>query len=232
LAEGRTALSQHRRRIDSKRKTRRRRSVSAFLLTTVVAAVAIAVGAKIAISQFSAQADPLAMSVSGLRSSHPAEQLVQQRQHIILMTAATKSFKVISSPKVATVPPPVSTDTSSSGGTGGTGGGAPIVPTAPPDPGTAESIAYNMLPSFGFSTDQFGCLNNIWTRESGWRYNAENASGAYGIPQALPGSKMASAGADWMTDPTTQIKWGLGYIKSVYGTPCDAWAFWQDHSWY
>jgi len=225
-------LSQHRRRIDSKRKTRRRRSVSAFLLTTVVAAVAIAVGAKIAISQFSAQADPLAMSVSGLRSSHPAEQLVQQRQHIILMTAATKSFKVISSPKVATVPPPVSTDTSSSGGTGGTGGGAPIVPTAPPDPGTAESIAYNMLPSFGFSKDQFGCLNNIWTRESGWRYNAENASGAYGIPQALPGSKMASAGADWMTDPTTQIKWGLGYIKSVYGTPCDAWAFWQDHSWY
>jgi hypothetical protein len=228
LAEGRTALSQHRRRADSKRRTRRRRNVSAFLLTTVIAAVAIAVGAKIAISQFSAAPDPLALSVGDLPSSHPAEQLVQQRQHIILMTAATKSFKIVNSPKVATAPSPISTDTSSSG----SDGGAPIVPTAAPDPGTAEAIAYNMLPSFGFSKDQFGCLNNIWTRESGWRYNAENASGAYGIPQALPGSKMASAGADWMTDPTTQIKWGLGYIKSTYGTPCDAWAFWQAHGWY
>jgi hypothetical protein len=175
-------------------------------------------------------ADPLALSVSGLAHSHQAAELVQQRQHIILMTAATKSFKVVGSPKVATVPPPVNPATSSSGT--GSSGGAPTVPTAPPDPGTAQSIAYKMLPSFGFSTDQFGCLNNIWTRESGWVYNAENASGAYGIPQALPGSKMASAGADWMTDPTTQIRWGLGYIKSVYGTPCDAWAFWQDHSWY
>ncbi len=154
---------------------------------------------------------------------------MQQRQHIILMTAATKSFKVVGSPKVATVPPPVTPATDS--GTS-SGGGAPTVPTAPPDPGTAQSIAYKMLASFGFSTDQFGCLNNIWTRESGWVYNAENASGAYGIPQALPGSKMASAGADWMTNPATQIKWGLGYIKSVYGSPCNAWVFWQAHSWY
>jgi hypothetical protein len=181
------------------------------------------------ISQFSTQPDALALSVSGLATSHPATELVQQRQHVILMTAATKSFKVVSAPKTAAVPPPppVTPLTTSSGG-----GGDPIVPTAPPDPGTAQSIAYKMLPSFGFSTDQFGCLNDIWTRESGWRYNAENASGAYGIPQALPGSKMASAGADWMTNPATQISWGLGYIKSVYGTPCDAWSFWQAHSWY
>jgi resuscitation-promoting factor RpfB len=180
------------------------------------------------ISQFSAQADPLALSVSGIASSQPAAQLVQQRQHIILMTAATKSFKVVGTAKVAKVPPPpVSTAADA-----GTPAVAPTVPSAPPDPGTAESIAYNMLPSFGFSKSEFGCLNDIWTRESGWRYNAENASGAYGIPQALPGSKMASAGADWMTNPATQIKWGLGYIKAVYGTPCDAWAFWQDHSWY
>jgi hypothetical protein len=223
-------LSQHRRRLVSKRKTRR--NVRAFLLTTVVAAVAIAVGAKLVISQVSVpvHADPLAMSVSGFAHSHQAAELVQQRQHIILMTAATKSFKVVGSPKVATVPPPVSPLSDTGTGTGT--GGAPTVPAAPPDPGTAQSIAYKMLPSFGFSTDQFGCLNNIWTRESGWVYNAENASGAYGIPQALPGSKMASAGADWMTDPTTQIKWGLGYIKSVYGSPCNAWAFWQAHSWY
>jgi hypothetical protein len=90
-----------------------------------------------------------------------------------------------------------------------------------------------MLSQFGFSpAAQFSCLNNIWTRESGWRYNAENASGAYGIPQSLPASKMASAGADYLTNPATQIAWGLGYIKSVYVTPCNAWAFWQVHSYY
>ena len=82
------------------------------------------------------------------------------------------------------------------------------------------------------ATSQWGCLDDLWYRESGWVYNAENASGAYGIPQALPGSKMASAGADWQTNPTTQIKWGLGYIKGRYGTPCDAWGFWQANGWY
>ncbi len=115
----------------------------------------------------------------------------------------------------------------------GTAGGGATVNFPPPDPGTAQSTAYNMMSSFGFNPKtEFGCLDNIWTRESGWRYNAENASGAYGIPQALPGSKMASAGADWQTNPATQIKWGLGYIKSMYGTPCDAWSFWQGHGYY
>ncbi len=187
-------------------------------------------GAKFVIGQFSAQPDRLALSVSGLQSTHQAAQLVQQRQHIILMTAATKSFKIVGHPKMAKVPPAPTVDPATSGGT--SGGTAPTVPVAPPDPGTAQSIAYKMLSSFGFATSQFSCLNNIWTRESNWIYNAENASGAYGIPQALPGSKMASAGADWATNPTTQIKWGLGYIKSVYGTPCNAWAFWEGHSWY
>jgi hypothetical protein len=72
----------------------------------------------------------------------------------------------------------------------------------------------------------------LWQRESGWRYNAENPSGAYGIPQALPGSKMATAGADWQTNPATQIKWGLGYIQSRYGTPCSAWAFEEANGFY
>ena len=90
-----------------------------------------------------------------------------------------------------------------------------------------------MLPSFGFSqSTQWGCLQSLWNRESGWVYDAENASGAYGIPQALPGSKMASAGADWLTDPTTQIKWGLGYIKSLYATPCGAWGHEEADGWY
>jgi hypothetical protein len=90
-----------------------------------------------------------------------------------------------------------------------------------------------MMSSFGFDPQtQFGCLDNIWSRESGWNYQAYNASGAFGIPQALPGSKMASAGSDWQTNPATQIRWGLGYIKSMYGTPCGAWSFWQSNGWY
>jgi hypothetical protein len=85
----------------------------------------------------------------------------------------------------------------------------------------------------GWSASQFTCLNLLWNRESGWNYRATNpSSGAYGIPQALPGSKMSSAGADWADNPVTQIRWGLGYIKARYGTPCGAWSFKQGHNWY
>ena len=87
--------------------------------------------------------------------------------------------------------------------------------------------------SHGFSTSDFSCIDQIWTQESGWNVHADNpSSGAYGIPQALPGSKMASAGADWQNDAATQIKWGLGYIKASYGTPCNAAAFKLAHGWY
>jgi hypothetical protein len=76
----------------------------------------------------------------------------------------------------------------------------------------------------GFKIDQFPCLDKLWNKESGWNARASNAgSGAYGIPQSLPGSKMASVAADWKTNPATQIKWGLGYIKGRYATPCGAW---------
>jgi hypothetical protein len=90
-----------------------------------------------------------------------------------------------------------------------------------------QSIAEALLPKFGFSASQMSCLIPLWMGESGWRVNAENASsGAYGIPQALPGSKMATAGA------ATQIEWGLGYIRDRYGSPCGAWGFKQGHGWY
>jgi hypothetical protein len=95
--------------------------------------------------------------------------------------------------------------------------------------GDPRDIARALLPQFGFSSDQFGCLDSLWTRESGWNPAASNASsGAFGIPQSLPGSKMASAGADWATNPATQIKWGLGYIKGKYKSPCGAWGHFQD----
>ena len=88
-----------------------------------------------------------------------------------------------------------------------------------------------MVADRGWNDAQFGCLVKLWTKESNWRWNADNpTSSAYGIPQALPGSKMASAGADWRTNPVTQITWGLGYIAARYGTPCSAWAHSVRHS--
>ncbi len=96
-----------------------------------------------------------------------------------------------------------------------------------------KDIARTLLGTFGWGDDQFSCLDAVWTQESGWRVDAANpSSGAFGIPQALPGSKMASAGSDWQTNPATQIKWGLGYIKDRYGSPCGAQSFKAGHGWY
>jgi uncharacterized protein YabE (DUF348 family) len=101
-----------------------------------------------------------------------------------------------------------------------------------PDPGSAKAIAKTLAAARGWGDDQYSCLVAMWSRESGWRVNAANSSGAYGIPQALPGSKMASAGPNWQSDAATQIKWGLGYIADRYSTPCGAWSFWQAHNYY
>lgn len=172
--------------------------------------------------QTPAQADPLAASVVQLQASHSAALLVEERKHTIAMAVAARSFRVIGKPKVAKIVPVAPP-----------AGGAPTVSVPLPSPGTAQAIAYRLLPSFGFSAKtQFGCLDQVFSRESGWRVNAANASGAYGIPQALPGSKMAMFGADWQTSATVQIKWGIWYMKSRYGSPCNAWAFWQGHGWY
>lgn len=97
----------------------------------------------------------------------------------------------------------------------------------------AQEFALTEVLARGWDEDQFMCLVNLWNRESHWNYRAHNVgSGAYGIPQALPGSKMASAGSDWETNPRTQIRWGLGYIGNRYGSPCDAWQHSQDTGWY
>ncbi len=96
-----------------------------------------------------------------------------------------------------------------------------------------QSIAQAMLGSFGWSASQFSCLEPLWAAESGWSVTASNPStGAYGIPQAMPGSKMASAGPNWRTSAATQIRWGLGYIKSIYGSPCAAWNHEEASGWY
>jgi hypothetical protein len=110
---------------------------------------------------------------------------------------------------------------------------APGAPAAGvPSPGSAQAIGHALVLARGWGEDQYSCLVALFNRESGWRVNASNPSGAYGIPQALPGSKMASAGADWQTNPATQITWGLNYIAGRYGTPCGAWAHSQSSGWY
>lgn len=99
--------------------------------------------------------------------------------------------------------------------------------------GAQEAARRIAADEFGWGGDQFGCLSNLWQKESGWNYQASNASsGAYGIPQALPGSKMTSVAADWQTNPLTQIRWGLTYIQGSYGSPCAAWGHSQAMNWY
>ncbi|MGW4799399.1 aggregation-promoting factor C-terminal-like domain-containing protein [Nonomuraea sp. NPDC004297] len=98
--------------------------------------------------------------------------------------------------------------------------------------GRNKSIAKPMVTARGWDRTQFICLVKLWARESGWNHRAANGSGAYGIPQALPGRKMSASGGDWRTNPRTQIKWGLSYIKQRYGSPCRAWGHFQSHHWY
>lgn len=106
-------------------------------------------------------------------------------------------------------------------------------PMAGTSPAAAQAFARSYLAGKGLGEAEFQCLVTLWNHESGWNFQASNSSsGAYGIPQSLPGSKMASAGADWQTNPQTQIIWGLGYINGRYGSPCGAVASWNIKGWY
>jgi resuscitation-promoting factor RpfB len=192
----------------------------------MTAVLAVAAGVVVEFHLNDGGVDPTAAALAEIPTSHSAELLEQARQNMILVDAESQTLDMVATPKLATRP---SSSSSSSGGGGTTD---LIVDMPAPDPGTAQSIAYGLLSAYGFSTSQWGCLDDLWQQESGWVYDAENASGAYGIPQALPGSKMASAGPDWQTDPTTQIKWGLGYIQSTYGSPCAAWGHEEADGWY
>lgn len=109
-----------------------------------------------------------------------------------------------------------------------------FVASAPaPDPGTAMAFAFSLSSQLGWGQDQYSCLVKLWTRESHWNVLATNASsGAYGIPQALPGSKMASEGSDWATNPETQIRWGVKYIAGRYTNPCTALVHSNNNGWY
>ena len=123
-----------------------------------------------------------------------------------------------------------------SGGSSGSGGPVSFtgdIPASCSEYSGSREIGCALMLNAGFGLDQFPCLDKLWKKESGWNYKATNpSSGAYGIPQSLPGSKMASEGSDWRTNPATQIKWGLGYIEGRYNTPCGAWSHSQNVGWY
>jgi hypothetical protein len=153
------------------------------------------------------------------------------RQHAAAKAAAARAAK--SRIEMAAVQTPAATVSPTATATPTATPQPTATATAPAASGSPQQIAQAMLGSFGWSSSQFACLNPLWAHESGWSVTASNASsGAYGIPQALPGSKMASAGPNWQTNATTQIKWGLQYIKGTYGSPCAAYAHEQSTGWY
>lgn len=148
------------------------------------------------------------------------------RAEIARVTEAAKVDEVIAvGTKEAPAPAPAAAPSQ--------GSSAAAAPAGPAASGSPKAIAAQMVSARGWGSEQMACLDNLWTKESNWTTTAANpTSSAYGIPQALPGSKMASAGADWRTNPATQITWGLGYISDRYGTPCAAWGHSQAKNWY
>jgi hypothetical protein len=230
LAE-RTALSRHRTGARSSRRKRSliRRTGIVFPVAVIAAVAVIAVAVTSYVLAPGSTSVGAAAAIEAIPGSHALAVLETERQQLIAMTAASETLTVVTKPKLASPGQIALADPSISSTTGGTA----YVPAAPADPAGAEAIAYNMMGSYGFPpATYYSCLYDLWMRESSWNYDAENASGAYGIPQSLPGSKMASAGADWQTDPATQIRWGLGYIKAQYGNPCGAWDFEEANGYY
>lgn len=180
-----------------------------------------------------------ANAASGTDFSNVTDRFAGQRPQAITVAANYDTASLKRDSFSASAPPaPAPSPTASSSATASTAGVAapaaePVAPAAPPaSPGTAQAYAQSLLASYGMGADQFGCLVALWDRESGWNVHAANPSGAYGIPQALPGSKMSSAGPDWQDSYQTQVTWGLNYVRGVYGTPCGAWGHSQAVGWY
>jgi len=175
--------------------------------------------------------DQLALPIAETASQQGSATLVQRAYQVRL--AETRDAIAQRQAAAATTPAPARTRTQAQAAAQpGPAATAPAA-TAAAGSGSPRQIAEAMLGSFGWPASQFSCLDPLWEHESGWSVTAYNAgSGAYGIPQALPGSKMASAGPDWQTGAATQIRWGLEYIKGTYGSPCGAWAHEEATGWY
>src|SRR5580693_8111556 len=196
------------------------------LLMAIVLVAGVLVAAKM-LDTSGSGASGLFQSIDSLGQSSQVTALENERATIIAMNDAAETLTVAAKPAQADPTQILAAQKAAADQASGSGiqTGTGITGSPPPaDPSSAEVIGENELVDQGYNkATQWPCLYDLWQQESGWNVYAENPSGAYGIPQSLPGDKMASAGADWETDPKTQIIWGLGYIKSVYGTPCAAW---------
>nr|WP_231478609.1 MULTISPECIES: lytic transglycosylase domain-containing protein [Microbacterium] len=214
----------------SARWSRRRRVLSVFAALAVagfVAAYIGPVGASVSQAEAS-EIEPVSLYASSIQD---AQAYVADAGTATTLDRGALTYTVYVAPKPTPTPTPTPEAAKKRTGTSTSSTWSP--PFVSPDPGSAQAIAYEMVTARGWGDDQFACLVALWKKESGWRVNAYNASsGAYGIPQALPGKKMASAGADWETNPATQIAWGLGYISGRYGDPCGAWGHSQSVGWY
>ncbi len=188
----------------------------------------------------SASADPLTFAVDGLTSSTSSEQSTTERADAARVAAdrsaanAQRSVAAARSAEREKIDAAVRAKARKAAADRAARAAQRkrAIANAQKDP---KAAARKLLPEYGFSQADWPCLERLWIGESGWNHKAENSSsGAYGIPQSLPGRKMASVAADWRSNPVTQIKWGLNYIKSSYGTPCNALDSWNARSphWY
>jgi hypothetical protein len=171
-------------------------------------------GFKDAVAQRTRAIDLAAVAATAAHKAHVAHLALLARQ-----AAAAKA---------AAAQPSASSGSASGSGSGATAAAQPVSTPS----GSPQEVAQQMLDAAGLG-GQFSCLDSLWSHESGWSVYASNpGSGAYGIPQALPGSKMASAGPGWQSSAATQIRWGLSYIDSTYGSPCGAWSHEEASGWY
>ena len=168
------------------------------------------------------------VDVNGLRGSLDAAIALKAEQEAAAKAKAEAEAAAAAAAAAAAEAAAAKTSAPTTGGSS-----APVFAGPGTSAGEAQAIARGMIGGYGWGDDQFNCLVSLWNKESGWNSQAYNASsGAFGIPQALPGSKMATAGADWQTNAATQISWGLGYINGRYGSPCSAWGHSQSVGWY
>ncbi len=187
-------------------------------VSTIVAVVATGLAVSTGVLS---QATPLDGAAAALSTSSPAKELTQSE----LADREERASRSVSDRRPAADQTKARALSNASG----------VAVTKSEDLSKADpkTLARALMPQYGMASSEFDCLDNIWSQESGWNVHADNpTSSAYGIPQALPGSKMSSAGPDWHDNPETQIRWGLGYIKARYGTACEAWSFKQGAGWY
>ncbi|WP_051749956.1 hypothetical protein [Phycicoccus jejuensis] len=184
--------------------------------------------ARVVAAALAARAEALDAQVTALRAR--ADRLATQRATGLQALARARARATAQARRRAAREARAARDRAARGGAS-----TPVVGAGGGSAASAQRTARSLLGAHGWGGDQYGCLVDLWNGESGWSWSATNpSSGAYGIPQALPSWKMASAGSDWLTDPTTQVRWGMDYIQRAYGSPCAAWNAWQARSphWY